>query len=98
MAAAPHAQRMNVLGRANAHGWKHDMAIYDDGNIIRDEFTSELGVIRAVWLRTPWSDSGRWTGSVFSERATRKDRNVWKVSGKDGLLDLLSTLAPGSTA
>lgn len=91
MPSAAHAQRMNVLGRANAHGWTHSMAIYDEGNIIRDEFTSELGVVRAVWLRTPWSDSGRWTGSVFSEKATKKDRNVWKVSGKGGLLELLSS-------
>lgn len=94
MPQAPHAQRMNVLGRAHTHGWVHDMATYDDGNIIRDQFSSELGVIRAVWLRTPWSDSGRWAGSVFSDKVTKQDRNVWKVSGKGGLLELLSTLSP----
>lgn len=55
-------------------------------------FTSEAGVVRAVWLRTPWSDSGRWTGALFSEKATKGDRNVWKVSGKGGLLELLSSV------
>jgi hypothetical protein len=92
MASVPHAQRMNVLGRANNHGWTHKMAVYDDGNIIRDEFTSPLGVVRVVWLRTPWSDEGRWTGSLFSDKAAGKDRNVWKVSGSGGLLDLLGSL------
>lgn len=93
MPTGPHAQRSNVIGRALAHGWIHDMAQYDDGNIIRDAFTHDIGIIRVVWLRTPWSDSGRWTGSVFSEKATKKDRDVWKVTGKDGLLELLSSVS-----
>ncbi|MGN6606005.1 MAG: hypothetical protein ACTHMS_03200 [Jatrophihabitans sp.] len=93
MPSAPHAQRSNVIGRALAHGWTHEMAVYDGGNIIRDVFTHDVGIIWAVWLRTPWSDSGRWTGSVFSERATKNDRNVWAVSGKNGILELLSSVS-----
>jgi hypothetical protein len=37
MPSAPHAQRSNVIGRALAH--------------IRNVFTSDIGIIRAVWLR-----------------------------------------------
>ncbi len=88
-----HAQRSNVLGQALTHGWQHDMGEFDGGSIIRDTFTSELGEIRVVWLRTPWSDSGRYAGALYSERATRKDRNVWKVTQRDGLLELLGSLA-----
>ncbi len=91
MTTAPHAQRMNVLGKALAHGWTHDMAVYDGGDIVRDRFTSPLGIIRVVWLRTPWSLEGRWTGSIFSDQAAKKDRNVWKVTGQGGLLELLSS-------
>ena len=70
-------------------GWQHDPATFDGGNIIRDTFTGALGTIRIVWLRTPWSDTGRYAGAIFSEKATHKDRNVWKVTGTDGLLELL---------
>lgn len=93
MPSAPHAQRSNVIGHALAHRWEHEMALYDDGNIVRDVFTRDIGIIRVVWLRTPWSDSGRWTGSVFSEKAAKQDHSVSTVSGKGGLLELLSSVA-----
>ena len=41
-----------------------------------------------MWLRTPWSE-GRYAGAIFSEKATHKERNVWKVGTKDGLIELL---------
>jgi len=91
MPHAKHDQRLNVLKTARNAGWKTDSAVFDDGNIIRDIFTSELGSLRAVWLRTPWSLSGRWAGSIFSDRRTGQDRNVWKVTGTGGVLELLSS-------
>jgi hypothetical protein len=91
---APHNQRSNVIKVALLHGWQHDYETFDDGNIIRDLFTSDLGQVRAVWLRTPWSDAGRWTGSIFSEKATHTERNVWKVTTDNGLLALLASISP----
>ena len=78
---------------ALAHNWNHEMGEFDEGNIIRDTFSSDLGEIRVVWLRTPWSDSGRFAGAIYSERATRTERNVWKISKTGGLLELLGSLA-----
>ena len=90
MPAANQAQRPNVLIAAKRSGWQHDPGYFDDSNIIRDAFTNELGTIRAIWLRTPWSDTGRWAGAIFSNARDKTDRNVWKISGTGGLLELLA--------
>jgi hypothetical protein len=91
-----HAQRPTVLSTAKKCGWSHEHEVFDHGYIVRDVFRSELGEIRAVWLKTPWSDS-LWTGAIFSDKKKHEDRNVWKVSAQGGLLDLLKK-APVPTA
>lgn len=84
-----HDQRLNVLRAAKKGGWSHDQGVFDDSNIIRDLFTGDRGQVRVVWIRTPWSLSGRYAGALFSDAAEKKDRNVWKVTGSGGLLELL---------
>lgn len=84
-----HAQRSAVLNAAASHGWEHDMGVFDDANIVRDTFTGELGIVRVVWLRTPWSSS-RFTGGLYSEKATKKDRNLWSITARGGVLEALA--------
>lgn len=81
---------MKVLGAAGAAGWSRSLDQFDGGQILRDFFAGPRGEIRVVWLRTPWSDSGRFAGAVFSDATTKKDRNAWSVSGKRGLLEFLA--------
>ena len=95
MATAKHARRMDVLNKAHLHDWEVQSDVFDNGNILRDVFTSELGIVRVVWLRTPWSDSGRYSGALFSEAKTNQDRNIWNVEGsKNSLLGLLASKTP----
>lgn len=89
-----HDQRINVLAAAKKGGWQHDQGVFDDSNIIRDLFTGSLGQVRVVWIRTPWSVSGRYAGALFSDPKTKSERNVWKVSGAGGLLELLGGSLP----
>jgi hypothetical protein len=88
-----HGRRLDVLAAASKGAWALVHAAYDSGNILVDTFTSHHGIVRVVWLRTPWSDTGRFAGALFSDPAAKKDRNVWKVSGHDGLLALLAGVA-----
>jgi hypothetical protein len=90
----PH--RTDVLDAAHRHGWSHEALVADESNLIRDLFTSEIGIVRTVWIRTPWSSEGRWAGAVFSDRRARADKNVWTLAGKNSLLELLaSASSPG---
>jgi hypothetical protein len=89
MAKHPRVQRLDVLGAANKAGWQHDTAVFDNGDIVRDLFTGDAGVIRCVWIRTPWSSDGRWAGAVFSDARTRTDHNLWTLAARRGLLELL---------
>lgn len=81
--------RGDVLTAARRGGWAHDGATYDAGDLVRDLFTSENGIVRVVWIRTPWTSEGRYAGAIYSDRQTRHDRNVWKLSGAGGLIELL---------
>lgn len=55
---APHTDRRpDVIDWASNHGWSHDMATFDDGQIVRDSFKKEDLELRAVWLATPFSDA-----------------------------------------
>lgn len=83
--------RFEVLGAARRGGWTLDHQSFDGGNILRDTFTGTPGVVRVVWLRTPWTDSGRFAGAVLSERVRQVDRNVWTLRGKSGLIEMLSS-------
>src|SRR5687767_10157321 len=78
--------RMEVLEAGRRGGWSHEMGSFDSGNIIVDAFTNEVGIVRVVWLRTPWKDSGKFAGAIFSERAARSDHNVWSLRGNRGLV------------
>ena len=84
-----HAQRLPVLEAAKRGGWEIRSEQFDGGDILRDVFIGDRGVIRVVWLRTPWSDDGRYAGAILSDKRSGTDRNVWKVSGSDGLIALL---------
>lgn len=88
--------RGDVLSAARRGGWTHDVAVFDGGDIVRDLFSNDAGVVRAVWIRTPWTSEGRFAGSVFSNKRDRSDRNVWKLSGVGGLINLLSAGGPTS--
>lgn len=88
--AAGRDNRMDVLEAGLRGGWVHETGQYDGGNILADTFSSDVGIVRVVWLRTPWKDSGRFAGAIFSERSTRKDHNVWSLRGKKGLVPLLT--------
>lgn len=81
--------RFEVLGAAKRGGWDLDHQSFDGGNILRDTFTGIPGVVRVVWLRTPWTDTGRFAGAVFSDRMRRTDRNVWSLRGNNGLIPML---------
>lgn len=74
--------RMEVLEAGRGGGWSHEMGRFDEGNIIVDAFTSDSGVVRVVWLRTPWTDSGRFAGAIFSDPTARSD-NTSGRSGED---------------
>jgi hypothetical protein len=83
-------QRSNVLKAGSKGGWTHDQGLFDGNDLIRDLFESERGQVRAIWVRTPWSDSGRYAGAIFYDAQAGKERNLWKVTGAGGLLDLLA--------
>lgn len=89
-----HDQRLNVLAAGDKGGWKRDSGVFDESNIVRDTFTGPLGQVRVVWIRTPWSLSGRFAGALFSDPKTKADRNVWKVTGTGGLIELLGGTLP----
>jgi hypothetical protein len=91
MPSPKHARRGDVLAAAKSGGWDHHQGLYDDTNVIVDTFTGDRGVIRVVWMRTPWSDTGRYSGASFSDRSTHTDRNIWSVDGRNSLLALLRT-------
>jgi hypothetical protein len=84
-----HNQRVNVLDAGRKGGWAHEPGHFDNNDLIRDLFTSDRGQVRVVWIRTPWSDSGRYAGAIFYDASQKQERNVWKVTGTDGLLDVL---------
>ena len=90
MSASKHGRRQDVLRAAIRAGWEYESATYDGGDLVRDIFTSHLGVVRVVWLRTPWSE-GRFAGAIFSERLSHKERNMWSVSGNNSLIALLDS-------
>jgi hypothetical protein len=55
---APHTDRRpDVIKWAATHGWSHDEATFDEGQIVRDVFTKEGMELRAIWLSTPFSDA-----------------------------------------
>ena len=78
--------RMEVLTAARAGGWRHQHQSFDGGSLVVDTFTGLAGLVKVVWLRTPWKDSGRFAGAIFSDRMTRTDRNLWTLRGKNSLI------------
>src|SRR3954462_6971277 len=55
---APHTDRRpDVLAWAQQHGWEHQAASLDDDQIVRDLFTKDGVQLRAVWLKTPFSEA-----------------------------------------
>ena len=71
----------------------HDALIVDDSNLIRDLLTSEVEIVRTVWIRMPWSSQGRWAGAVYSDLQTNSDRNIWTLDGKNSLLEVLASFS-----
>ena len=86
--------RDDIIHTATRTGWTHDELSADDGAIIRDLFTSDIGQIRAVWLVTEWTPTGRFGGAVFSDRREHKDRNVWSLQGERNSLESFLQEAP----
>jgi hypothetical protein len=76
---APHTDRRpDVLQWASVYGWQHDQTIFDDGQIIRDIFRKDDMVVRAVWLRTPYSDA-MWARGLF-EKPLRAPMTIPRVA------------------
>lgn len=50
-------RRPDVIAWGDAHGWKHEEATFDEGQIVRDVFTKGGVQLRCVWLSTPFSDA-----------------------------------------
>lgn len=65
MPAAHTDRRPDVIDWAHAHGWDHHEAVFDDDQIVRDEFTRDGMQLRAVWLRTPFSEA-MWARGLFN--------------------------------
>jgi hypothetical protein len=79
---------------AAATGWAHEDARLDGGKIIRDLFSSDVGQVRAVWVVTEWTSTGRFAGAVFSDRRQSKDRNAWSLRGARNSLESFLREAP----
>jgi hypothetical protein len=92
MPKGQHDRRLDILAAARSNGWtaKHE-SVGDTNDVLFDTFTSDLGVIRCVWVRTPWSSGGRYAGAIFSSVKEKKDINLWKV-GDRGPNSLMHTL------
>ncbi|KOX33969.1 hypothetical protein ADK67_04785 [Saccharothrix sp. NRRL B-16348] len=52
--------------------------MFDDGQITRDLFRKDGMVVRAVWLRTPYSDA-MWARGLM-ERPTRAPMTIPRVA------------------
>ena len=84
MAAPEKDRRVDVLTSAGRHGWEHTTEkCGTDNEVVVDYFKSKIGEIRVVWIRTPWTSSGRYGGAIFSDFKNKRDLNLWKVSGDD---------------
>jgi len=81
--------RGEVLAAAKHGGWAHKEEPFDSGNILRDTFSGIPGIVSVVWIRTPWKESGRFAGAVFSDRIEQRDRNLWSIRGKNSLIERL---------
>lgn len=91
---APHTDRRpDVLDWAREYGWTHESATYDDGQIIRDLFSKNDLVLRAVWLHTPYSDA-MWARGLL-ERPMRAPLTVPRVS-KSSTRPSLETVLKGT--
>ena len=82
--AAKRNRRLDVITAAQRHGWESENHHYGtDSEILLDLFRNPRAEIRCVWIRTPWSDSGRYAGAIFSDRQDKIEWNLWKVEGKE---------------
>ncbi len=82
--------RMEVLEAGPRGGWSHEMGSFDSGNIIVDTFTNDIGTARVVWLRTPWKDTGKFAGAIFSERSRDPITTSGHFVATAGLVPLLN--------
>ena len=79
-----HDRRMDVLSAARQHGWETKNEYAGEMNdVVLDTFTNDIGEIRCVWIRTPWTSGGRYAGAIFSSAKDKKDVNLYKVEGDD---------------
>jgi hypothetical protein len=85
--------RLTVINRALICGWKHEFATFDESRLIRDEFTCDRGILWVLWVKTPWRDDSRFGGAIFSDRIEKKDVNVWGISNRHGVLEVLGEYA-----
>jgi hypothetical protein len=94
---APHTDRRpDVLEWAEQHGWVNDSQVFDDGQIIRDLFSKNDMVVRAVWLHTPYSDA-MWARGLL-ERPKRAPMTIPRVSrstSRPSLEAVLTGTQPG---
>lgn len=57
MPAAHVDRRPDALKWGKEHGWEHEDQAYDDGQIVRDVWSKGDLQLRAVWLKTPFSEA-----------------------------------------
>ncbi|HEX6239168.1 MAG TPA: hypothetical protein VFZ68_18360 [Acidimicrobiales bacterium] len=87
-----------MLDIAQSTGWTHAEAVFDGGTIICDLFASEVGEIRALWLATEWTPSGRFSGAVFFDRREGRERNAWSLGGARNSLESFLRQAPAGAS
>jgi hypothetical protein len=77
-------RRVDVLNAAHRHGWRVENDTAGEANdVVLDIFSHDIGTVRCVWVRTPWSPGGRYAGAIFSSIKDKNDVNLWKVGGND---------------
>jgi hypothetical protein len=84
MMKGKHDRRTDVLEAARRYGWEMEHKYMGEGNdVVLDVFTRDVGQIRCVWIRTPWTSGGRYAGAIFSSKTDKKDINLWRIEGND---------------
>lgn len=71
-------RRPDALEWASTHNWARETETYDHGQIIRDTFTREGLVLRAVWLSTPFS-TAMWARGLLT--TSEREVTVPRVTG-----------------
>lgn len=94
---APHTDRRpDVLEWAKTFGWEHTEETFDEDQIVRDLFEKDGMMLRAVWLRTPYSDA-MWARGLLERprRAALTVPRVARSASRASLEAVLSGTQPG---